>query len=102
MSAANVVYQGQEKSLIVPEPESDRLWLRFSDQDPQVAQACILMSALLFQKLEDVEFWKFVSVSPALHTFRSDWLDGRWRHLIYCHVFSEHGAPTHFQSVLNS
>jgi phosphoribosylaminoimidazole-succinocarboxamide synthase len=65
------------------------------------ARACNIISAYFFEKLKDPLTWTQISASPALQPFRADWLDRRWQHLVFSHVLSEHGAPTHYVDLVS-
>jgi phosphoribosylaminoimidazole-succinocarboxamide synthase len=85
--------------------DQDYSLLHFKDVEPlsdetsvvhNAARTCNIVSAYFFEKLRDPLTWSQISASPALQPFRSDWLARRWEHLMFSHVLSEHGAPTHF------
>jgi phosphoribosylaminoimidazole-succinocarboxamide synthase len=90
--------------------DDDYCLLHFKDVDlyedeggsfQHAARACNIISAHFFGKLSDPLTWTQISASPALQPFRADWLSQRWQHLVYSHVLSEHGAPTHFVDLVS-
>lgn len=85
--------------------DGDHSLLHFKDLEPcgddvvilhNAARACNIISAYFFNKLKDPLTWPHIASSPALQPVRSDWLARRWDHLVFSHILSEHGAPTHY------
>ncbi len=107
----DIVYAGTDRRIVGTGSREDRLWLELSDhyslfdwgrmpdKIKNRAAALSLIAAHLFERLENPEIWQQTAVSPALRPLRSDWLDRRWKHLIFCHVLNEHGLATHYRGL---
>lgn len=112
MQELKLAYEGSVKRLWSPVEREERLWLEYMDEYSLFgwrhmpdkvrnrARSLSILSAFFFEQLGCPLAWKQVPVAPSLKTFRSDWLNARWSHLVYSHLFSKHGVPTHYLSLL--
>jgi len=108
----DIIYKRTDRRILGCGGFEDRLWLELSDRFSVFdwgampdsvahrANALSLIAAHIFEKLENLEIWQQTAVSPALKLFRSDWLERRWNHLIFCHVLNEHGLTTHYRGLV--
>lgn len=102
MSALELVYRGSHKEVLRPSGSSDRFWLGFSEKDTITSKAEALISAFIFEHLASADNWHAPAVAKSLQPFNVDWVNRRRQHLIYSHVISEHGLPTHFQQLVDT
>lgn len=114
MQDLDLIYEGSVKRVWRPAEIEDRLWFEYTDdyslfgwrempdRIANRAKSLSILGAFLFEHLADPKSWEQLPVAAALKPFRSDWLDARWAHLIYSHVFREHGVPTHYQGLVGA
>lgn len=112
MQASETVYEGADRRIFATGGGEDRLYLEISDHysifdwgtmSGSIAnrgRALSIIAAYIFEYLENPETWQHTALSPALKPIRSDWLERRWNHLIFCHWLAEHGAPTHYRALV--
>ncbi len=106
------MYEGSTKHVWRPVEREDRLWFQYDDSYSMFgwrpmpdliagrAKSLTVLASFFFEHLSDPISWKQLPVSPALKSFRSDWLEARWAHLTYSHVLAEHGLPSHYQGLV--
>jgi phosphoribosylaminoimidazole-succinocarboxamide synthase len=112
MQSSEIVYEGADRRVFGTGGGEDRLYLEISDHysifdwgrmPDRIAnrgRALSVIAAYIFEHLENPETWQHTAMSPALKPIRSDWLERRWNHLIFCHWLAEHGAPTHYRALV--
>jgi len=107
----DIIYEQSDRRILGSGGREDRLWLELNDRYSLFdwgampdrianrASALSVIAAHIFERLENPEIWQQTAVSPALKPLRSDWLERRWNHLIFCHVLNEHGLATHYRGL---
>ncbi len=106
VDTAQPIFSGSRKRILKPTGTNDLAWVDFPTSNPspesglQNSAACIF-SAFLFEQLANKQLWQQLPMWSATSTYRLDWLNRRFDHLIFSHLLCEHGMPTHFQSLVD-